>query len=122
MLMTFSNLAAVGADLTPLDVTPVAGDASGTDGLRFLGAFNQCAVGLVRFAGETPWERHQDDELLSVLDGEVLVSVEIDGRVETCQLRAGDLCIVPKTAWHKQKTAGVTLLFVTSQTGNEHRT
>ncbi len=43
--------------------------------MKILGSFNQCMVGLACFSGSTPWERHQDDELLNILEGEVDISV-----------------------------------------------
>ncbi|WP_337185619.1 cupin domain-containing protein [Phenylobacterium sp.] len=117
----FRDVAALGAALTPLEVRPDGSGATSPDGMRVLGIFNQCMVGLVRFRGETPWERHPDDELLHVLDGAVEVTIEGDAGPATTTLRAGDLCVVPGGAWHRQRTCGVTLVYVTSSQGNEHR-
>ena len=86
-----------------------------------LGSLNQCSLGLIRFAGETPWERHPDgDELLHVLDGEVDITVlTVDGAVETT-VSAGSVLIVPRGLWHRQRPRpAVSLLFATPVTGSE---
>lgn len=89
-----------------------------------LAEFNDCMVGLVSFSGDTPWERHPDDELLYILEGEVDVDILLDdGGKESLSLRAGGMCIVPRNLWHKQHApAGTKLRFVTSAQGNEEST
>lgn len=88
--------------------------------MKMLGNFNQCTMGLVCFSGSTPWECHPDDELLQILEGEVEVTILKDAGVEQLTLYPGSIFIVPKCLWHKQNSpAGVKLLFITSQAGNE---
>ena len=89
--------------------------------MRQLTTFNRCAIGLVRFSGETPWERHPDDELLHLLEGEVEVTLlPASGAPVRCTLRAGSLCVVPRGLWHRQRAAlSAALLFATSEAGNE---
>ena len=72
-------------------------------------------VGVMRFAGETPWERHPDgDELLHVLDGEVDVEVLTDDGSALVAIPAGHVFVCPRGLWHRQrpKTAA-TILFAT---------
>lgn len=89
--------------------------------MRMLASCNRCAIGLVRFSGETPWERHPDDELIHVLEGEVLVTLLPErGPPEHSTLREGSVCVVPKGLWHRQQaSAKAALLFATSEEGNE---
>jgi mannose-6-phosphate isomerase-like protein (cupin superfamily) len=88
--------------------------------MKMLGNFNQCMMGLVCFSGLTPWERHNDDEFLHVLEGEVAVTILGDDKVNEVTLHAGSIFVVPGGLWHKQNSPeGVKLLFLTSQEGNE---
>jgi quercetin dioxygenase-like cupin family protein len=100
-----------------LRVTATTTEEEARAAMRVLGPFNQCVVGLVRFSGQTPWERHAEDELLHVLDGEVDVTVLTDdGPVDTT-VPTGCVFIVPRAHWHRQlPRPTVTLLFVTGQT------
>jgi quercetin dioxygenase-like cupin family protein len=99
------------------DTTPDQASAA----MKIFGAFNQCMIGVVGFCGQTPWERHPDDELLQILEGQVEVEVLLlDGGAEAFSLRAGSVCTIPRDLWHRQlSVAGAKLLFVTSQHGNE---
>jgi quercetin dioxygenase-like cupin family protein len=80
-----------------------------------LAAFNDGAVYVGRFSGETPWERHPGaDELLYVLEGETeLTLLAEDGPVRV-RVRAGSAFVVPRGLWHRQLApGGVTLLAAT---------
>lgn len=114
------DIAAIAAGLVPVrreDPTPDALAKAG----RVLETFNQCAVGVFRFVGTTPWERHPDDEFLQVVDGRVEVTILAeDGRREG-MLSAGHVCVVPANAWHRQHAPdGVTLIYITSREGTDH--
>jgi mannose-6-phosphate isomerase-like protein (cupin superfamily) len=88
--------------------------------MKILGDFNQCMVGIVYFSGATPWERHPDDEFLQILEGEVAVTI-LGDEVKEILLSVGSVFVVPRGLWHKQHSdRGVKLLFLTSQSGNEH--
>ncbi|MCH8543224.1 MAG: cupin domain-containing protein [Alcanivorax sp.] len=92
--------------------------------MKALADFNQCMMGLVNFSGRTPWERHPDDELLHILEGEVDITLLlVDGGERHITLHAGSVFIVPAHLWHNQYSrSGTKLLFVTSQQGNEEST
>ena len=96
-------------------------EAEAAASMQMLSSFNRCAIGLVRFSGETPWERHLDDEFLHVLEGEVeLALLPASGAALRSVLRAGSVCVVPKGLWHRQNAKATTaLLFATSEEGNE---
>jgi quercetin dioxygenase-like cupin family protein len=93
-------------------VTTAAEDAAA---FPRLDAFNDGAVYVGRFSGQTPWERHPGaDELLYVLDGETeLMLLAADGPVRLV-VRAGSAFVVPRGLWHRQNApGGVTLLAAT---------
>lgn len=81
-----------------------------------LARFNEGGVGVFWSSdGTSPWEMHpDDDELLQILEGEVLVTVLTDdGPVETL-VGAGGCFVVPRNHWHKQELRGKVLeLYVT---------
>jgi quercetin dioxygenase-like cupin family protein len=80
--------------------------------MKILGDFNQCMVGIVYFSGTTPWERHPDDELLQILEGEVVVTI-LGDEVREILLSIGSVFVVPRGLWHKQHSdRGVKLLFM----------
>jgi quercetin dioxygenase-like cupin family protein len=105
--------------LPELVVTADTSAAEAEAAMQALTSFNGCMVGVVRFTGRTPWERHPDDELLYVLEGAVDVTVLTETGTLRESLAVGDVYVVPKDSWHRQHTAKTTaLLFVTSEAGN----
>ncbi|MEL6493529.1 MAG: cupin domain-containing protein [Cyanobacteria bacterium J06623_7] len=76
-----------------------------------LGNFDGGSVSLIKYAGETPWERHVDgDEFFLLLDGELQVTLLEETATEFL-LTKGDTCIIPRNVWHRSKAASqVTLL------------
>src|SRR5262245_41219353 len=91
------------ASLPELKVTATTTAAEADAALLQLANFNQCMVGVIRFAGETPWERHPDDEMLYVVDGVVDVTIiDKDGALSVTKVHKGEICIVPADRWHRQ--------------------
>jgi mannose-6-phosphate isomerase-like protein (cupin superfamily) len=98
----------------------LAGVASGTvttaeeDAAAFprLASFNDGAIYVGRFSGQTPWERHPDaDELLYVLDGAVDITLLAADGAAQVSVAAGSAFVVPRGLWHRQLARqGVTLL------------
>ena len=84
--------------------------------------FHGCDCGVASFVGQPPWERHNGgDELLHVLSGEIESTLRENGRDVVRTLRAGDLAIIPRGAWHRNHAhSGVTLLYMTPRDGNDH--
>jgi quercetin dioxygenase-like cupin family protein len=101
--------------LNELRLTPQTTDAEAMAATRLIAPFNQCLLGVVRFAGQTPWERHPDgDELLYVLEGGVDVTVLTDSGPVTATVPAGSLFVVPSGLWHRQNAQPTaTILFAT---------
>lgn len=109
------------ASLPELNVTATTTEAEAGAALLHLANFNQCMVGVIRFTGETPWERHPDDEMLYVVDGAVDVTIMDRARsLARTTVRKGEICIVPAGCWHRQNPQpSVSLFFLTSQKGTE---
>lgn len=101
-----------------VDGETTSDEASGA--MKILGNFNKCMVGMASFSGLTPWERHQDDELLQIIEGEVDVTILAEDEVCKTTLKKDSIFIVPRGLWHNQSSPqGVKLIFITSQEGNE---
>jgi len=101
-----------------VDGETTSDEASGA--MKILSNFNKCMVGMASFSGLTPWERHQEDELLQIMEGEVDVTILADNEVCKTTLKKDSIFIVPRGLWHNQSSPqGVTLIFITSQQGNE---
>ena len=65
-----------------------------------------------RFSKHPRWELHpHDDEYLQVIDGEIEVTLLLEGGQRRSVLRPGIACIIPKNVWHSPVPRGpVTLL------------
>jgi quercetin dioxygenase-like cupin family protein len=109
-------------DLPLLTITSSTTEEDAVAAERRLASFNQCMVGLVRYSGQPPWERHPDgDELLHVLEGEVDLTILTDGGSVRQTVSAGSVCIVPQGLWHRTfARSAVTLLYMTPAERNEH--
>lgn len=92
--------------------------------LRRLGALDRGTIGVFRFSGAGPWERHPDgDELVVVLEGGGEITVLADDRAEPvrAELRPGRLFVCPRGLWHRPvATPSMTALYVTPLAGSEH--
>ncbi len=104
--------------LPELQVTRDTTEADAMAAVRSLGSFNQATLGVTRFSGLTPWERHPDgDELLYVVEGAVEVTLLTNERALTISVATGSLFVVPRDVWHRQQARDrAALLFVTGAT------
>lgn len=84
-----------------------------------LGSFNGAALGMVSFAGCTPWEVHADDEFLLVVRGEVEVTLlPHSGDARQVRMRPGQVLVIPSRHWHRQDAPdGAIVLFITGPEG-----
>jgi quercetin dioxygenase-like cupin family protein len=108
----------IGAALSGLPELAITSSTSGeeADGaVRTITALDQCTLGVMRYSGLTPWERHPDgDELLHVLEGEVDVTVQTEDGPARVSVAAGSLFVCPRGLWHRQlPRPSVTMLFGT---------
>lgn len=80
-----------------------------------LAAFNEGALYVGKFAGQSPWEIHPDaDELLHVLAGEVQVTLLTVAGERTLRMSSGSVLVVPRGLWHRQLALpSVSLLAIT---------
>ncbi len=120
--MDVHDIAMLLPTLPELQITPQTTFVEAMAAHRMLSTFNQCQLGVVRYDGEVPWERHPDgDELLYVLEGTIAVTILT--ATDSCEtlMSAGSLLVVPRGLWHRPRPqAMATLLFATPTQGNEH--
>jgi len=101
--------------LPELTITASTTGAEADAAVRTITRLDQCMLGVMRYSGLTPWERHPDgDELLHVLDGEVDVTVLAEDGPAEVTVRAGSVFVCPRGLWHRQRPRpAVTMLFGT---------
>jgi mannose-6-phosphate isomerase-like protein (cupin superfamily) len=89
------------------------------------GMLNDYQLGLGRYTGQSPWERHRNgDELLYVMDGEVEITLLSEAGAEEREiLRSGSLFVVPRDRWHRLDTSdGVSIFFASPPESGAERT
>lgn len=105
----------------PLAITRDTTAAEANAAVREVGRLEDRFLGVTRFSGSTPWERHPDgDELLHVLDGEVDVTVLTDEGPVAVVVPTGSLFVCPRGLWHRQTPrAAATVFFATPTATSE---
>ena len=80
-----------------------------------VGDFKNADLYFGGFDGNAGWERHPaGDELVHVIAGATEFDIIVKDEIETLQLAAGNVVIVPKGCWHRFRSAdGVTLMTAT---------
>lgn len=54
------------------------------------------------FSGCSGWERHlKGDEIVQIVEGSTRLDIIVDDEIETHQLAAGMLLVVPQGCWHQ---------------------
>ena len=111
------DIAELFARTPKLVITEATTAAEASAAFPCLAPFNQSGIFAGRFSGETPWECHPTgDELLYVIDGAVEVTILGATDAEVSTARAGQVVIVPKGLWHRQRPLPeVALLTMTPQ-------
>ncbi len=88
--------------------------------VRPIASLDQCTLGVMRYSGLTPWERHPDgDELLHPLEGEVDVTLLTDSGPTHVTVRAGSVFVCPRGLWHRQLPRPAVTMFFGTPTENE---
>lgn len=83
--------------------------------------FHGCIAGVASFSGRPPWEYHEGDELLHILEGRCRLTIRQDKLERVRELRVGELVIVPRGCWHRNDAPdGVTMLYLTPIVGSRH--
>ncbi len=85
--------------------------------------FRDGGIFATSFSGSSGWERHpKGDELVHVLEGSTRFDIIIDDQIESHDLTAGSLLVVPKGCWHRfESENGVKVMTATPQpTAHSH--
>lgn len=115
------DVSAAAARATPLAITGQTTAQEASAAYLHLTDLDRLRLGVMRFSGRTPWERHPDgDELLYALDGEVELTALTDDGPVARTLRAGDAFVCPRGIWHRQlPKSSVTILYCTPNKTDE---
>ena len=103
--MVLINLAAELAKLATLDgLTPQTTLAEG-EGFAPLAPYRDSTIFAVKSSGKTAWERHPDgEEFVQILEGTATFDmVTSDGSLQSFDVSAGMVAIVPKGLWHRAR-------------------
>ena len=89
---------------------------------RTLEQFNRGTAGVFWCgAGTSPWERHpDDDELLHVIEGEVVIRVLTDSGPVDTTVGAGSVFVVPRGLWHRHQVPERLKEFYVTPGATEH--
>ena len=103
------------SDLPELVISADTTEEEADAATRSLTTLGPCTLGVMRYSGLTPWERHPDgDELLHVLEGAVDVTILTDDGPKQVSLDTGSVFVCPRGLWHRQlPRPSVTMLYGT---------
>lgn len=110
------DLAAQLAKLTMLQGrTPQMTGAERAGSAAELGGYRDGALFVSKFSGVGAWERHPNgEELVHILEGTATLDLVTAETTEAVEVRAGNLVVVPKGAWHRFRSPdGITLMTAT---------
>ncbi|MFZ0660521.1 MAG: cupin domain-containing protein [Candidatus Binataceae bacterium] len=114
------NVTAAAARATPLAITKATTAQQANAAYVHLTDLDRLRLGVMRFSGQTPWERHHGDELLYALDGEIELTALTDDGPVVRTIRAGDAFVCPSGIWHRQLPKDwVTILYCTPNKTDE---
>ena len=82
-----------------------------------LADFRDGGIFAASFSGSSGWERHpKGDELVQIIEGETRLEVIVDDEIESHELTAGTLLVVPRGCWHRFTSKhGVKVMTATPQ-------
>jgi mannose-6-phosphate isomerase-like protein (cupin superfamily) len=80
-----------------------------------LSAYRDGGIFATHFSGSSGWERHpQGDEVVQILEGATRFDMIVDDVMQSLELSAGMLVVVPKGCWHRfTSETGVKVMTVT---------
>ena len=86
------------------------------------GNFKDANVYFGGFDGNAGWERHPaGDELVHIIAGSTKFDIIVGDEIETLNLQAGNVVIVPKATWHRFRSKnGVTVMTATPKGEEPH--
>ena len=84
---------------------------------RKLADYRDGGLFAAHFSGCSGWERHpKGDEIVQILEGSTRFDIIVDDKIETCELGAGALLVVPQGCWHRFTSEdGVKVMTATPQ-------
>ena len=90
-------------------------DAESLKSFATLAAYRDGGIFATHFRGSSGWERHpQGDEVVQILEGATRFDILVDEVLQSLELSAGMLVVVPQGCWHRFESAsGVKVLTVT---------
>ena len=82
-----------------------------------LGEFRDGGLFAASFSGSSGWERHlKGDEIVQVVEGATRLEVIVGDEIESHELSAGMLLVVPQGCWHRFTSEhGVKVMTATPQ-------
>ncbi|MEL6468615.1 MAG: cupin domain-containing protein [Cyanobacteria bacterium J06623_4] len=112
--MNIQSLSQILPTLVPLDLAEAPTPEQFRASFHDLGQMDRGSAAVGIWQGQTPWEFHKEgDEFLLVLQGEVVITILIEGVEKSYPLVKDSVFIVPARVWHRSKAdQPVTLLSV----------
>lgn len=100
------DMNAILRDLPELKITDETTGEEADAAVHTIGDMGDRSLGVMRFSGLTPWERHMGgDELVYVLEGSVDFTVLTENQEVKRRVNAGSFFICTEGLWHRQRTA-----------------
>ena len=90
---------------------------------RTLATYRDGNIYSAKFSGDAAWERHPNgDELVQIVDGSTTLHLMTEKGLETHELTAGMVAVVPQNTWHRfHAPDGVSIITATPRP-TEHLT
>ena len=77
-------------------------DAESLKSFATLAAYRDGGIFATHFRGSSGWERHpHGDEVVQILEGATRFDILVDEVMQSLELSAGMLVVVPKGCWHR---------------------
>jgi quercetin dioxygenase-like cupin family protein len=120
-MLTPHDLSATIGKLTELKITDATTEEDANNAVRNIAEMGERTLGVMRFSGLTPWERHGGDELIYALEGAVDITVLTDSGPVHRRVNAGSFFVCPENLWHRQNAEdSVTILYGTPTKTSEN--
>ena len=90
-------------------------DAESLKSFATLAAYRDGGIFATHFRGSSGWERHpHGDEVVQILAGATRFDILVDEVMQSLELSAGMLVVVPQGCWHRfESESGVKVLTIT---------
>ncbi|KEQ17928.1 cupin domain-containing protein [Endozoicomonas numazuensis] len=85
-----------------------------------LAEYRDGGIFLAHYAGNSEWEKHPDDEIVIVIEGQTSIFMLQNPVEETHSLSEGELIVVPKQTWHRFESPDVVKIMTVTPQPTEH--